>query len=98
MSLISSWGLIRGWEAFHRLRPTRPEALKRPLRQPRHVLTLAGMRVAPVRPVGELGTSLDFSVAPKAPVPFSRLEPELRAQGWSIERAGLPGFAQAFTA
>ena len=56
------------------------------------------MRVAPVRLVGELGTSLDFSVAQKAPVPFSRLEPELRAQGWSIECAGLPGFAQAFTA
>lgn len=56
------------------------------------------MRVAPVRPVGELGTGLDFSVAQKAPESFSRLEPELQAQGWIIEREGLSGFNKPLAA
>lgn len=98
MSLISSWVLIQGWEAFQRLQSTHPEEFRRLLRQPQHFLTPDGTRFAPVRLLREMGTGLDFPIAQKDPVPFSRLEPELQAQGWIIEREGSPGFDRTFAA
>lgn len=95
---MSPWVLIRGWEAFERLRATHPGDYCRVLRQSQHLLTPDGVRFAPVRLLRELGSGISFPAVQKDGVPFGRLEPELLSQGWVVQREDTPGFDDSFNA
>ncbi|MEY8842170.1 hypothetical protein AB9K41_24325 [Cribrihabitans sp. XS_ASV171] len=66
------------------------------LRQPQHFISIDGSRFAPVRLVRELGSGMTFPVKARDGVAFSRLRPELTAQGWITVEAGQPAFESVF--
>ena len=96
MRLLDPWTIALGWERFMALRTTHLDDFKRLLRQPQHFISLDNTRFAPIRLVRELGQNADFPVREKDPVAFSRLRPELAAQGWLTVEYGQDGFDAAF--